>query len=257
MLTFPPSRRLPIVALLALLALLALTGVAGAAGSATAATDDSPGVDLNVDVLGPTGTPAPAAPISSPRPTSAPPKKTASVRGVTQTTAANPAEATHALGTDPTDIDGVFYVSGVTVSPTGDIGPGGGSIDLAFTLRNVTTAPITSSLRFWVTNALGMQVASVDDVQVADLAPGETRTVTATLRDVGQWAVFTGHTMLTPPAEVRATALGPVARESLVIVPPYFLLLVSAVVGGLALAVRFVPRPHRGGKLATVAGAES
>ncbi|KFF59452.1 hypothetical protein JF66_11230 [Cryobacterium sp. MLB-32] len=232
-----------------------MAGVVGAlpgsvVPSVAAATDDPSGVDLSVDVLGSTGTPSPRAP-------AAPHLTPASARGVTQTTAAGSAEATHALGTEATDIAGVFTVSGVTVTPKSDFGPGGGDIVLAFTQRNVTTSPITSSLRFWITNAVGMQVAAVDDVTVADLGPGETRTVAATLHDVGQWTAFTGHVTMTPPAEVRGTALEPVSRNSLIVIPPYFLLIVLASVGALALALRSLPGVRRGRKATGLAGAQS
>lgn len=261
---------------MALIALLAMTGLVGVAVGAaapsavalsatalspTSTTDDPRGVDLTVKVLGPAGSSSPAAPAVPgvpPRTTSPPPPaKPTPVRGVTQTTAAGSAAGTHALGIDPIAVNGVLYVSGVTATPKPNIGPGGGDIALAFTLRNVTTTPITSDLRFWITNVFGMELAAVDDVEVADLGPGETRTVTATLPDVGQWTVFTGHVTLTPPTEVLGTALGPVSRESLVVIPPYFLLLVFTATGALTLGLRNLPVVRRARNPAVVEGMAS
>lgn len=271
-LTSPAVRRLPIVALIALLAMTGLVGVAlGAAApsavalsatapSATSATDDPLGVDLSVKVLGPAGSSSPAAPAVPgvpPRTTAPQPVKPAPVRGVTQTTIVGSAAGTHALGIDPISVSGVFYVSGVTAIPKPDLGPGGGDIVLAFTLKNVTTTPVTSSLKFWITNAVGMQLAAVDAVEVADLAPGETRTVTATLPDVGQWTVFTGHVTLTPPTEVLGTALGPVSRESLVVIPPYFLLLAFTAAGAVTLGLRKLPVVRRARNPVIVEGVAS
>lgn len=267
-LTSPAARRLPIVALIALLAMTGVVGVAlgvdappAVAQSATSVPDDPRGVDLSVTVLGPTGSPssavtAPTGPGAPPR-TTTPPVKPAPVRGVTQTTAAGSAAGTHALGIDPTGVGGVFYVSGVTATPKPDFGPGGGDIVLAFTLKNVTTTPITSDLRFWITNAVGMQLAAVDGIEVADLGPGETRTVTATLRDVGQWTVFTGHVTLTPPAEVLGTKLSPVSRESLVVIPPSFLLMLLGAAGAVTLGLRHLPLVRRARYPAIVEGAAS
>ena len=271
-LTSPAAPRLPIVALIALLAMTGLVGVAlGAAApsavalsatapSPTSTTDDPRGVDLSVKVLGPAGSTSPAAPAAPgapPRTTAPQPAKPAPVRGVTQTTIVGSAAGTHALGIDPIAVNGVFYVSGVTATPKPDLGPGGGDIVLAFTLRNVTTIPVTARLKFWITNAVGMQLAAVDAVEVSDLAPGETRTVTATLPDVGQWTVFTGHVTLTPPTEVLGTALGPVSRESLIVIPPYFLLLAFTAAAAVTLGLRNLPVVRRGRNPAIVEGMAS
>lgn len=245
MLTTLAARRLMVAALLTL---VSLTGLAGPAPlSASAATDDPNGVGLTVPVLGPT---ASASPSSSPTSTTSTPMSggstpsttnvTSSTPVVTQTTVTGGAAVTHALGTDPTGINGAYSVSGVTLTSEPDIGPGGGSITLGFTLRNVTATPITSSLKFWTENVIGTQLASVDTVNVADLGAGETRTVVVTLPDVGQWTVFTGNVTLTPPAEVRGTALSPVSRDSLIIVPPYFALVALAGFGALYIALRYV-----------------
>ena len=254
----------------ALIALLTLTGVAcvavnssvpGAfASTFTAATDDSHGVDLRVTVLesaaSPSPTPVPSQSLFVPSRSSSTGQASV-VPGITQTTATGSAEATHDLGTSPSDTDGVFYVSGVTATPVTDFGPGGGDIVLAFTQKNVTTAPVTSHLKFWVTNVFGMQLAAIDDVAVTDLAPAETRTVTATLEGVGQWTVFTGHVLLTPPSEVRGTALEPVSRDSLIVIPPYFLLVVLASGGALALVLRAMRIFRRARPAVNMAGVES
>jgi len=296
------ERRSPVVALIAL---LAMTGVIGAAegsvtstsnssavaSSFTAATDDPTGVDLRVNVLGPTTTPSPTSTPTSPAPPSRSsdttpaatrpsvfPAKAAVVPGVTQATVEGPAEGIDALGADPIAVSGVFSVGGVTVTPVTDFGPGGGDIQLAFTLTNVTAAPLTSHLKFWITNIFGMQLVAIDDVEVADLAPEETRTVTATLQNVGQWTVFTGHVTLTPPPEFAATdtataldaaagvdtatateaptAMAPVSRESLIVIPPYFLLSVLAGAGALILLLRSVRR-LRTARPATVTAGEA
>ena len=111
---------------------------------------------------------------------------------------------------------------------------------LDFTMRNITDAPITSTLRFWLDNAVNLPVAMVDKVSVDDLAPNETRTVTATIHDVGQWAWFKGHVTMTPPADIGGTALSPLTRDSFTLIPPYFALIALAVAAALTLILRFV-----------------
>ncbi|TFC09564.1 hypothetical protein E3O59_05440 [Cryobacterium sp. MDB2-33-2] len=228
-----------LILVVALIAFAPVAGLAGRAMSAQAATDDPNGVGISVGVVGPssraTTTPAVTNPV-----------KSVAVPAVTQTTIKDTAAAASALGANPTKIAGVFYVSGLTTRIDSEAGPGGGTMVLDFTMRNITDAPITSSLRFWLDNAVDLPVAIVDKVSIDSLAPNETRTVSATIRDVGQWAWFKGHVTMTPPADIGGTALSPVTRDSFSIIPPYFALIALAIAGTLTLILRFVllvPRP--------------
>ena len=174
---------------------------------------------------------------------------------VAQAPVTGPAAVAAALGSEAVALGGVLTVSGLTVRAVPALTPDGGDVILDFTIRNVSAAPITSSLNFWIDNAVGLPIAQVDDVAVADLAAGETRTATATLSDVGQWTVFNGHVTLTPPATVGGNDLTPVSRDAFIIVPPFFLLLVVALAAGLSLAVRFVLRARRAIRAVPVAAA--
>jgi len=210
-----------------------VAGLAGFATSAQAATDDPKGVGITVGVVGPSSRATVPPSVTSP-------VKSTTVPSVTQTTIKDTAAAATALGPNPTKIAGVFYVSGLTTHVVSETGPGGGTMALDFTMRNITDAPITSSLRFWLDNAVDLPVAIVDKVSIDGLAPNETRTVSATIPDVGQWAWFKGHVTMTPPADIGGTVLSPVTRDSFSLIPPYFALIVVAIAGALTLILRFV-----------------
>ncbi|MCI4659415.1 hypothetical protein [Cryobacterium zhongshanensis] len=222
-----------LILVVALIAFAPVAGLAGLAMSAQAATDDPKGVGITVSVVGPSSRATVAPSVTSP-------VKSVTVPAVTQTTITDSAAAASALGENPTTIAGIFYVSGLTTHIESEAGPGGGTVELDFTMRNITDAPITSSLRFWLDNAVGLPVAIVDKVSIDSLAPNETRTVSATIPDVGQWAWFTGHVTMTPPADIGGTALSPVTRDSFTLIPPYFALIVLAVAGILSLILRHV-----------------
>lgn len=250
MLTSSPARRLLVVALCALVPLIGLTGLSVSAQ----ANEDPDGVGLTVSVLGPTGTPTPtatpAAPAAGPRATTpaAPAPVTSTTKPVAPTTTQSTPvgeAAAEALGTDPVVLAGILAVSGLTATAHPNVGPDGGEIDLEFTVKNLTTASIDSTLRFWVDNALGLEIRSVDDLSLTDLPGGETRTVTATLTDVGQFSVYNTHVTLTPPASVDDTELTPMTRDAMLLVPPYFVLLISALAAGLAVAARYALRTRR------------
>ncbi len=146
---------------------------------------------------------------------------------------------------EPTNIHDFFYVSGLTVLPAPQIGPEGGDLTLEFTMKNVSTAPITSSLRFWLDNAINLPVQTLDTVEVANLAPGETRTMRATFEDVGQWTFFRGHVTMTPPVDIAGTALWSLTRDSFTLILPWFLTAMLVLLAALVLAVRQLLRLRR------------
>ena len=146
---------------------------------------------------------------------------------------------------EPTNIHDFFYVSGLTVLPAPQIGPEGGDLTLEFTMKNVSTAPITSSLRFWLDNAINLPVQTLDTVEVANLAPGETRTMRATFEDVGQWTFFRGHVTMTPPVDIAGTALWSLTRDSFTLILPWFLTAMLVILAALVLAVRQLLRMQR------------
>jgi len=150
---------------------------------------------------------------------------------VTQTTVTAPIAAAAALGAEPFDLGGVFYLSGLVGSAAPMVGPSGGSVTLALTVKNVTASPLDAQARFWLENAMGLSVARSANIAVAQLAPDETRTITTTLTDLGQWGLYSGHITFTPPESVGESALSPISRDTLVFLPPYFLMLT---VGGAA-----------------------
>ncbi|ANP73330.1 hypothetical protein [Cryobacterium arcticum] len=242
MLTSLPARRPLLAVLSALLSTVVLSTVAlsGAAVGAHA-TEDPDGVGLTVGVVGSTPTPTPTASSAAPaRATNRPvtPALVSTIRPVTQTTPTGRA-ATAALGGNPVTLAGVLAVSGLTAHAQQNVGPGGGDIVLGFTVKNLTDQPFDSTARFWVDNALGLQIHAVDDVALDDLAGGETRTVTVTLTDMGQWSAYNTHVTLTPPETVGETSLSPVTRDALLLVPPYFLLGVLALLGAISVVARY------------------
>ena len=149
------------------------------------------------------------------------------------------------MSVDPTNIHDFLYVSGLTVFPDPQIGPAGGDLTLEFTMKNVSTAPITSSLRFWLDNAINLPVQTLDTVEVANLAPGETRTMRATFEDVGQWTFFRGHVTMTPPVDIAGTALWSLTRDSFTLILPWFLTAMLVLLAALVLAVRQLLRLRR------------
>ncbi|TFD68752.1 hypothetical protein [Cryobacterium ruanii] len=159
---------------------------------------------------------------------------------VSEVALTTPAAVADALGEDPFDLGGVFYLSGLVASAAPVIGPEGGNVTLAFTVKNATSGPLSADLRYWLENAAGMGVAQSDDISVIELEAGQTKTLSVTLPDVGQWGILNAQMTFTPPDTVRGTVLTPVTRDTLIILPPYFVMLVVGSLGALFFAARYV-----------------
>jgi hypothetical protein len=159
--TTPSRRSLVSLLVVGMLCILAISAVP------RASADGDIGITVNVDVLGTSDSPTPS---------------------VTAT-------ATSSASTTPggeTSIGGVLFVSGLTMRYTPSINPLDGRVDMRFTVRNAYKKPLDGKATFWVTAWFGNTVGHQIEVSVPDIAPGETRLVTATIRGVGQWGILTG-----------------------------------------------------------------
>lgn len=170
---------------------------------------------------------------------------TGNVTAVNQTVVTGPAAVTAALGNDPFSLGGVLMVSGVTSHSVLTAAPGGGDTVLEFTLKNASAYTVTSSLRFWLQNALGVPIAEVSGIAVTDQATDETRTVAVTMSDIGQYGVYNAFVTLTPPANVEGTILSPLTRDAPMFVLPIFLLIMLVIGGGLFFGIRYIIRRRR------------
>ncbi len=226
-----------------------MLGVAALTSSAARADDE---VDGNLTVTvddGPTPTPKPTptpSPTPSGPPSSTPPtppnrpitspgqdKKNTPAPVVEQETITDPGDADDALGDDPTDLDGILWVSGLTAKVEPSFTPQNGTVQLTFTLRNTSSIEFDSRARFWVANGVGANIAEEKHIRIDQLAPDETRRVSVTFAGLAQHAILTGTMQLTPPAQVEKTELSSFTRNTLIFFPPLFGISVAGGIGVL------------------------
>jgi hypothetical protein len=214
-------------------ALTVLALLAGA-GSATASGDPAPsGLDIRVTVAPGSGAvsnpaPAPSAPGA--------PSRTSTTTTVNGVTVVSDSQNPPVPEDDERSIGGVLYLSGLTTEHAPSLDPLGGELNAQFTIRNVSTASLDGTARFWLTGPIGAEISEVEPVHVTDLKPGESRVVDVVLPGTGQWTFETAHFTFTPPASVDGVALEPMTRDAFVILPPWFLIGLI-VVGGVVYAV--------------------
>jgi hypothetical protein len=223
--TTPSRRSLVSLLVVGMLSILALGVIP------RASADGDIGITVNVEVLGPSDS-ASATATSTATGTGRPTGGTSATASSGTSTSGTPTASISTTPDGQTSIGGILYVSGLTIHYTPSINPLDGKVDMLFTVRNTYKKPIEGKTVFWVTNWLGGTIGHEVTVNV-NVKAGETETVTATIRGVGQWGVITGHATYTPPKFLDAITLTAVTRSMVVVYPPWFP--ISVVSGGCAI----------------------
>jgi hypothetical protein len=187
------------------------------------------GVTVEVEVLGTSASPTPSATPTATATASGTPTSTGS-----PTTTSSPSSSSSSGGTGSptasgsttpggeTSIGGVLFISGLTMAYTPSINPFDGRVDMRFTVRNAYKKAVDGKAIFWVTAWFGNRVGHQVEVSVPDIAPGETRLVTATIRGVGQWGILAGHVTFVPPPSLDSVTLTAVTRTGTIVYIPWF-----------------------------------
>jgi hypothetical protein len=236
------TRSLAGALLLGVVSLVAALGV-GSTAAVAEDTGDRPGDDgigISVTVT-PAPVPAPSATAVVP-----PSGSRSSTTPRTPADPVAPAGPVAELADDEVDLGGILYVSGLSSTYRWSPNPLEGAAETRLTVRNVSKSTFTSTVRFWADGPVGNRLSEVADVEVADLKPGEVRTVEASLGGIGQSTLVQVHATLTPPKVVDGVELDPVTRDQSVVIPPWGV----AALGGLGAVgfagfslVQFLRRP--------------
>ncbi|BDV32224.1 hypothetical protein [Microbacterium terricola] len=142
------------------------------------------------------------------------------------------------IADDETDLGGILTVSGLEHRYTPSLNPAAGDIQVSVTLRNVSESTIDADTVFWVQTPFGNGVGQNVTVTVDNLKPGETRVMTASIEDVGQWGMYFAHATILPPDEVDGVELSPLVRDATVFAFPWFVAIVLIVVATAWWGVR-------------------
>ncbi|AWR21980.1 hypothetical protein AURMO_01390 [Aurantimicrobium photophilum] len=131
---------------------------------------------------------------------------TASGTTVTEETVTG-ADAAVLLGPDPFNLGGVFYVGGLVAHASYPLTPFSPAAQVAFAVRNVSSQTLDATLDFTIENAVGMPIAKLSHYTIQNLKPGETREITALVRNIGQWGVYSARMTFVPPEKVDGNTL--------------------------------------------------
>lgn len=229
---------------------LAVGGLLLAAGSTGARADDLPGdsrggaYDLSVTVVTPTPTPGASVPPTPPASGgsngggASPASSQRTTTTVDAATTVTPVSAPLASG--QTSLGGKLFLDGVRSVYRPSVNPFDGTVFLEFTVKNVSNETVDASAQFWANSPFGSELGVVEDVAVAQLAPGESRIVSAEISGIAQWIVLDAGYTFTPPASIEGIAMDAVSRSALLFVFPWALSVVGFIAVAGVFAVRLV-----------------
>jgi hypothetical protein len=149
-------------------------------------------------------------------------------------------EADTFLASNPLNLSGVFYVGAFESSATYDDGglltPGA---RMSMYINNVHPKNAGGTVRFWVTNPVGLIVAESKPYTIKPLAPGETRLVTSRFSDIGQWGGYTTHLSFTPDKAVSAGIDTPYLRSDTLLVFSWVIATLAVLGSSVLILTRF------------------
>lgn len=228
---------------------LAVGGLLVAASTVSARADDLPGdsrggaYDLSVTVVTPTPTPSPGASVppatgGSNGGSATPASSQRTTTKVDAATTVTPVSTPLASG--QTSLGGKLFLDGVRSVYRPSVNPFDGTVFLEFTVKNVSNETVDASAQFWANSPFGSELGVVEDIAVAQLAPGESRIVSAEISGIAQWIVLDAGYTFNPPASIEGVAMDAVSRSALLFVFPWALSVVGFIVVAGTFAVRLI-----------------
>jgi len=150
------------------------------------------------------------------------------------------AEEEEFLGSNPINLSGVFYVGGYQSFATYDVGgilnPGA---KISMYINNAYTQSASGTLKFWVTNPLGLLVVESKPYNLKPLTSGETRLVSFNFEGIGQWGAYTSHLSFTPDKSVNLGIETPYLRSDFLFVFSWVAATIAIVGTGILAGARF------------------
>jgi hypothetical protein len=148
-------------------------------------------------------------------------------------------EADTFLASNPLNLSGVFYVGAFESSATYDGGLLNPGARVSMYINNVHPKNAGGTVRFWVTNPVGLIVAESKPYSIKPLAPGETRLVTSRFSDIGQWGGYTTHLSFTPDKAVSAGIDTPYLRSDTLLVFSWVIATLALIGSAVLVVTRF------------------
>jgi dihydroorotate dehydrogenase (fumarate) len=139
------------------------------------------------------------------------------------------------------DLQPNLTVSSIAASYAGDINPFAGKVSLTMTVKNTGNVALGANTVTNVRGLLGIPLSGDVNIEVPELLPGTTRTITVVVPGVGPWVLLSPHVSLAAIVDPGALNAGPLPkaeRETSMFVMPWVLLILLVVIAAIIVFVR-------------------
>ncbi len=132
------------------------------------------------------------------------------------------------------DIQPILTVSSISATYTGDLNPLTGEAVVTFTLKNTGNVALGANMAIGVNTYLGIGVGPVVTQELDEMLPGSTRSISVPISGVGQLGYLDAYVKLQPTVDPDAISpgfLAPVARDTVIVATPWWLLILLVLAG--------------------------
>ena len=138
-------------------------------------------------------------------------------------------------------------VSNVSASYAGSLNPFAGEVTMTMTVRNAGNVAMGATTISNVRGIFGIPLSGDVNVEIPEMLPGTTRTVTTTVPGVGPWVLLSPHILVAANIDPQALNPGPLPRterDTNIFVVPWALLILIIVVAAIVIFVRLRRRAN-------------
>lgn len=145
------------------------------------------------------------------------------------------------------DLQANLTMSSLAASYSGSVNPFDGKVSLTMTVKNTGNVALGATTVTNVRGLLGIPLSGDVNIEVPELLPGTTRTLTVVVPGVGPWILLSPHVTLAANVDKGALNAGPLPtaeRETNMFVMPWVLLIVLLLIVVVVLILRFRRRTN-------------
>lgn len=145
------------------------------------------------------------------------------------------------------DLQPNLSVGSVAASYTPNINPFAGEVSVTLTVRNAGNVALGADTIANVRGLFGLPLSGDVNVEIPEMLPGTTRTVTMTVPGVGPWVLLSPHVSLTPKIDQGAINPGPllrVERDTSLFVVPWVLFVLILLIAAVVVVMRLRRRAN-------------
>jgi dihydroorotate dehydrogenase (fumarate) len=140
------------------------------------------------------------------------------------------------------DVTALMTVSSISASYAPSLNPFSGTVNITYTLTNNGNVSLGANSAAMVKGIFGIPLSGVTRNDIPELLPGTSRSMTVSVEGVGQWIYLNPSVSIAATVDDDAINPGPLPaadRDVPLFVPPFALLIIAALAGGIYFFVKW------------------